>query len=50
MSMTEITDNIREELAELQKFTATPGSGVTRFPFTEEARRACWRGNSLLLY
>lgn len=41
MSMTEITDNIREELAELQKFTATPGSGVTRFPFTEEARGAC---------
>lgn len=50
MSMTEITDNIREELAELQKFTVTPGSGVTRFPFTEEACRACWRGNSLLLY
>ena len=35
MSMTELTNNIREELAELQKFTATPGSGVTRFPFTE---------------
>ena len=41
MIMTEISNNIREELAELQKFTATPGNGVTRFPFTEEARRAC---------
>ena len=38
MIMTEISNNIREELAELKKFTATPGNGVTRFPFTEEAR------------
>lgn len=36
-----IENNIARELAALQKFTATPGRGVTRFPFTQEAREAC---------
>ena len=36
-----IEDNIVKALDALQKFTATPGYGVTRFPYTEEARAAC---------
>ena len=33
-----IEDNIVKALEALQKFTATPGGGVTRFPYTKEAR------------
>ena len=36
-----IEDNIIKALDALQKFTATPGCGVTRFPYTTEAREAC---------
>ena len=36
-----IEDNIVKALEALQKFTATPGGGVTRFPYTKEAREAC---------
>ena len=36
-----IEKNIVTALNVLKEFTATPGCGVTRFPFTEEAREAC---------
>ena len=36
-----IENNIVTALNALKEFTATPGCGVTRFPFTEEAREAC---------
>ena len=36
-----IEKNIVTALNALKEFTATPGCGVTRFPFTEEAREAC---------
>ena len=36
-----IEDNIIKALDALQEFTATPGFGVTRFPYTKEARDAC---------
>ena len=36
-----IEDNIIKALDALQEFTATPGCGVTRFPYTKEARDAC---------
>ena len=36
-----IEDNIIEALDALQEFTATPGCGVTRFPYSKEARDAC---------
>ena len=36
-----IETNIVNALEALQEFTATPGCGVTRFPYTEEARAAC---------
>ena len=36
-----IEDNIIKALDALQKFTATPGFGVTRFPYSKEARDAC---------
>ena len=34
-------DRIREDLCALAKFNSTPGEGVTRLPFTKEAREAC---------
>lgn len=36
----EITNNIEKHLKALREFTATSGNGVTRFPFTEEAKMA----------
>lgn len=36
-----IENNIVKALEDLQRFTATPGCGVTRFPYTKEAREAC---------
>lgn len=36
-----IERRIAKELNILKSYTATPGNGVTRFPFTQEARRAC---------
>ena len=36
----EIAGRIRKQLEDLRAFTATPGNGVTRFPFTPEARAA----------
>lgn len=36
-----IEANIVKALEDLRKFTATPGCGVTRLPYTEEARAAC---------
>lgn len=41
MDLQTVAANIEQELAELQKFTATPGAGVTRLPYTKEAREAC---------
>ncbi len=35
-----LAQRIREHLDTLAQFTATPGEGVTRFPFTKEARDA----------
>lgn len=40
MTLKDSTERIRKQLEMLQKFTATPGAGVTRFPFTKEAREA----------
>ena len=34
-------DRIREDLEALARFNSTPGEGVTRLPFTKEAREAC---------
>ena len=36
-----IEQKIVKALDALQEFTATPGCGVTRFPYTTEAREAC---------
>ncbi|MDY4921006.1 MAG: M20 family metallo-hydrolase [Phascolarctobacterium sp.] len=36
-----IATNIKDELNILKTFSSTPGNGVTRFPFTNEARAAC---------
>lgn len=36
-----LTESIREKLAALAQFNATPGDGITRFPFTKEASLAC---------
>lgn len=41
MNLLAVAANIEQELAELQKFTATPGAGVTRLPYTKEAKDAC---------
>lgn len=41
MDKKSIERNIVEEIEILKTFTATPGNGVTRFPFTSEARMAC---------
>ena len=40
MTVETIAQRIRTQLEELSAFTATPGNGVTRFPFTQEARKA----------
>lgn len=40
MEIKEIAARIEEELNQLKKFTATPGNGCTRLPFTKEARGA----------
>lgn len=40
MTIEPIAQRIRAQLGELRAFTATPGNGVTRFPFTPEARAA----------
>ena len=36
-----IEQKIVKALDDLQMFTATPGCGVTRFPYSKEARDAC---------
>lgn len=36
----EITENIEKHLRSLREFTSTSGNGVTRFPFTKEAKMA----------
>lgn len=41
MDLLAVAANIEQELAELQRFTATPGAGVTRLPYTKEAKDAC---------
>ena len=33
-------ENIKKDIEELSKFNATPSSGVTRFSYTEEHRKA----------
>ncbi len=41
MGVEEITGRIARDLEHLKKsFTATPGNGCTRLPFTKEAREA----------
>lgn len=39
--MDDILENIIKNLTNLKEFTSTPGSGVTRLPFTNEAKKAC---------
>lgn len=38
MDLTEVAKKIRSDLESLHPFTATPGNGTTRLPFTKEAR------------
>jgi len=40
MNMEQITSNLQKNLEALHQYTATPGSGTTRLPFTKEARDA----------
>ncbi|MDR0759260.1 MAG: M20 family metallo-hydrolase [Treponema sp.] len=40
MNMDVITDNLKKNLRALHEYTATPGAGATRLPFTNEARAA----------
>ncbi|MDR1279012.1 MAG: Zn-dependent hydrolase [Treponema sp.] len=40
MNMETITDNLKKNLRVLHQYTATPGDGTTRLPFTKEARAA----------
>lgn len=40
MGMEDITGRIARDLEHLKKYTATPGNGCTRLPFTKEARSA----------
>ena len=40
MAIEEITGRIAKDLESLKQFTATPGDGCTRLPFTPEARGA----------
>ena len=40
MSIEKNTGRIATNLESLKKFTATPGNGCTRLPFTKEARDA----------
>lgn len=40
MCLESISERIKKQLDDLSRFTATPGQGVTRFPFTNEARLA----------
>ena len=40
MNLDNSTERIATALADLTKFNTTPGNGVTRFPFTNEAREA----------
>ena len=40
MELENITKRIRNDLQYLERFTATPGNGCTRLPFTKEARGA----------
>lgn len=40
MNLNLIAEKIKQQLLELTQFNATPGKGVTRFPFTAEAKAA----------
>lgn len=40
MGIEEITGRIARDLEHLKQYTATPGNGCTRLPFTKEARQA----------
>ena len=40
MGIEEVTGRIARDLEHLKQFTATPGNGCTRLPFTKEAREA----------
>ncbi|MDR3161749.1 MAG: M20 family metallo-hydrolase [Spirochaetaceae bacterium] len=40
MNMDEMTENLKKNLRALHQYTATPGEGTTRLPFTKEARAA----------
>ena len=40
MAIEAVTGRIATDLESLKKFTATPGEGCTRLPFTPEARMA----------
>ena len=40
MAIEDITGRIARDLEHLKQYTATPGEGCTRLPFTKEARDA----------
>ena len=40
MGIEEVTGRIAANLEHLKQYTATPGEGCTRLPFTKEAREA----------
>jgi len=40
MNLEQITSNLQKNLEALHQYTATPGNGTTRLPFTKEARAA----------
>ena len=40
MQVEEILGRVARDLEHLKQFTATPGEGCTRLPFTKEARQA----------
>ena len=40
MDLNKMEANIRRRLEDLAQFTATPGQGCTRLPFTKETRAA----------
>ena len=48
MEIEEVTGRIAENLEHLKRYTATPGDGCTRLPFTKEAREAAEYLKSLM--
>ena len=40
MAIEEVIGRVARDLEHLKKYTATPGEGCTRLPFTKEAKEA----------